>query len=110
VFERATPDTVTQVPIPAAGPVISVAATAQADGVQIAVGSADGYPAIWRRQIASGQWSPWSLVTSPGQFGQAAPGTLTSITHGPSAWLAVGSGHPHGLTMTSPDGATWRVA
>jgi hypothetical protein len=107
VFVKATPDSVQPVTLPDAGlPQLSVNATAQAGGVQIAVGSADGYPAIWRRTGTT-----WSLVTQAGQFGsqlQAHQGlaTLTGVVHGPSGWLAVGTN----LILTSPDGVTWRAA
>ena len=60
-------------------PELSVNAVAVADGQQIAVGSADGYPAVWRQ--ASG--GAWTLVSSLSLV-SGAPGlrTLTSVTHG----------------------------
>jgi hypothetical protein len=106
VFVEATPDGVQPLTLPGAAiPELSVTATAQAGGVQVAVGSADGYPAIWRRA-----GSTWSLVTQAGQFGSqllANQGlaTLTSVVHGPSGWLATGAN----LILTSPDGVTWRA-
>ena len=107
VFVKATADSVQPVTLPGADtPELSVNDTAQAGGIQIAVGSADGYPAIWRRT-----GSTWSLVTQAGQFGSqllADQGlaALTGVVHGPSGWLAVGAN----LILTSPDGVTWRAA
>ena len=65
---------------------LAVKAIASAGGVRLAVGSADGYPAIWRQ----------------------APETLTTVTHGPAGWLAVGVPGP--VVLTSADGTTWRAA
>jgi hypothetical protein len=106
VFVKATADSVQPVTLPGAGnPELSVNAMAQAGGVQLAVGSADGYPAIWRRT-----GSTWSLVTKPGQFGSQLLANqrlaaLTSVVHGPSGWLATGAN----LILTSPDGVTWHA-
>ena len=73
---------------------------------QVAVGSADGYPAVWRK--ASG--NSWTLVTAlasvPGQgTGLRA---LTGVTHGSAGWLAVGAPGPY--VATSSDGMTWQFA
>jgi hypothetical protein len=106
VFVKATPDSAQPIALPGADiPQLSVTATEQAGGVQIAVGSADGYPAIWRRT-----GSTWSLVTQPGQFGSQLLANqrlaaLTGVVHGPSGWLAVGAN----LILTSPDGVTWHA-
>ena len=84
-------------------PELSVNGLSVAGGQQIAVGSADGYPAVWRK--ASG--GSWALVTSLSQV-SAAPGlqALTGVTHGSSGWLAVGAPGP--VIMTSADGTTWQ--
>ena len=81
----------------------AVKSTAVAGNVQIAVGSADGYPAVWRR-VSDG---PWALVSSLGQV-SADPGLagLSAVTHGPRGWLAAGPG----LVLTSADGASWQAA
>jgi hypothetical protein len=82
----------------------TLTSTAIAGGEQIAVGSADGYPAIWRK-TSSGSWtlaSPFSLVS--GITGRAQ---LTSVTHGSAGWLAVG--FPGPVVFTSPDGSTWKA-
>jgi hypothetical protein len=86
-------------------PKLAVKAIASAGGERLAVGSADGYPAIWK-QSPSGSWT---LVTKPGELpAQSAPETLTTVTHGPAGWLAVGVPGP--VVLTSADGTTWRPA
>jgi len=84
-------------------PELAVNGLAVAAGQQIAVGSAEGYPAVWRK--ASG--GSWSLVTSLSEV-SAIPGleALTGVTHGSSGWLAVGAPGP--VVMTSADGAAWQ--
>jgi hypothetical protein len=74
------------------------------DGQMVAVGSANGYPAVWRK--ASG--GSWSLATPP-SLAASYPGltALTSVTHGPNGWLAAGPGP---VVLTSSDSATWRPA
>jgi predicted Ser/Thr protein kinase len=87
-------------------PEAAVNSTAVADGEQIAVGSADGYPAVWRRAAGT---SSWTLVSSlslvSGSTGLAA---LSSVTHGPAGWLAAGTPGP--VVFTSTDGITWQPA
>ena len=98
-------------PVPLAGipggsiPELAVNGLAVAAGQQIAVGSAEGYPAVWRK--ASG--GSWSLATSLSQV-SAVTGleALTGVTHGSSGWLAVGAPGP--VVMTSADGTTWQPA
>ena len=87
-------------------PELSVNGLAVAGGQQIAVGSTEGYPAVWRK--ASG--GSWALATSLSQV-SASTGldpnleALTGVTHGLSGWLAVGAPGP--VVMTSADGTTW---
>ena len=87
-------------------PELSVNAMAAAGGEQIAVGSADGYPAVWRQPLGGG---PWTLVSALPAV-SAFPGlsALTSVTHGPDGWLAVGE--PGSVVLTSADGTTWQRA
>jgi hypothetical protein len=86
-------------------PEMKINSTAVAGGLQIAVGSANGYPAVWRRTSAG----VWTLVSS---LGLVAADThlraLTSVTHGPAGWLAVGAPGP--VVLTSGDGEIWGVA
>jgi Protein kinase domain len=86
-------------------PEMAVNALAAADGQQVAVGSADGYPAIWRK-AADGSWA---LVSSlPLVSDVSGRSALTSVTHGPAGWLAVGTPGP--VAYTSTDGITWQPA
>ena len=98
-------------PVPLVGipggsiPELAVNGLDVADGQQIAVGSAEGYPAVWR--MASG--GSWALVTSLSQVSDAAGlEALTGVTHGAQGWLAVGAPGP--VVMTSADGTIWRSA
>ncbi len=89
----------------AGAPRLTVNALTAAGGVRLAVGSADGYPAIWRR---SGGGS-WTLVTSMASLpARSRPATLTSVVHGPAGWVAVGTPGP--VVLTSVNGTTWRPA
>ena len=96
-------------------PEVAVKARAHAGGQQIAVGSADGYPAIWRKagsgrgEVGGGSGGPWALVSSL-PLVSAEPGlaALTSVAHGPAGWLAVGVPGP--VVLTSANGTTWQPA
>ena len=93
-----------QVPLPGA-PKLEVNAMASVHGQRLAVGSADGYPAIWKQ----GPGGAWALVTSPAALpSRSRPAALTSVAYGPAGWLAVGVPGP--VVLTSADGATWRPA
>jgi hypothetical protein len=84
-------------------PELSVNGLAVAGDQQIAVGSTEGYPAVWRKAPGGS----WTLATSLSQV-SANPGleALTGVTHGLSGWLAVGAPGP--VVMTSADGTTWQ--
>jgi hypothetical protein len=86
-------------------PELAVNGLAAAGGQQVAVGSANGYPAVWRKTPRR----PWSLVTSLAQV-SAGQGlrTLTGVTHGSAGWLAVGAPGP--VVFTSANGTTWQSA
>jgi hypothetical protein len=86
-------------------PKLEVNAIASAGGQRLAVGSAGGYPAIWRQDPGGA----WTLVTSPDDLpSRSTPATLTSVTHGSAGWLAVGVPGP--VVLTSANGTTWRPA
>ncbi len=92
-------------------PEAAVNAVAVADGQQIAAGSADGYPTIWRKAGAG----RWTLVSSlPLASTGAGPAELKSVTHGAYGWLAVGLTGQTGLTSpivyTSANGITWQIS
>ena len=86
-------------------PELAVNSTAVAGNVQVAVGSANGYPAVWRK-VGGGSWT---LVSSMAMAGvDPALRSLTSVTHGAAGWLAVGAPGP--VILTSADGKNWGVA
>ncbi|MBV9854204.1 MAG: hypothetical protein JOY82_06715 [Streptosporangiaceae bacterium] len=93
-------------------PQIAVSSVASAGGVQVAVGSANGHPAIWRRSAHSS----WSLVSAATPAVYRRPGTesLTGVVHGPAGWVATGDvisgAAQHPVVVTSADGVTWGVA
>ena len=66
-------------------------------------------PTATRRCGGSTSGSAWALVSSLGLV-SADPKlrALTSVTHGPAGWLAVGAPGP--ALLTSADGVTWGVA
>ena len=91
---------------------IAISSVAAGGGQELAVGSADGYPAVWRQ----GPGASWSLA-DPASNGVLAgrPGdqTLAAVTDGPAGWLAVGgvvSGTQHPVVVTSADGQSWQAA
>jgi hypothetical protein len=90
---------------PAHAPKLTVNDLTEADGMGLAVGSADGYPAVWQR--AGG--GAWTLATSLSSLpARSRSATLTSVVHGPAGWLAVGVPGP--VILTSVNGSTWRPA
>ena len=87
-------------------PELAVNGLATAGGAQIAVGSADGYPAVWRQAPGGG---PWSVVSSlPVVSTYPGLSALTSLTQGSAGWLAAGGPGP--VMLTSTDGTTWQRA
>ncbi len=108
---------------------LSVNGLGAGPGGQVAVGHADGAPAIWSRP-PGGRWAPVAITAPPSWHG-AGPG-LTSVVHGGAGWLAVGSEGPAStvaqvaragtldsaiapvgqqpILATSPDGRTWAPA
>jgi hypothetical protein len=105
-LEANTAGSVRPVDVPDATiPELAVNSLAIAGGQQVAVGSVDGYPAVWRK--ASG--GSWALVSSLSQVSaDPALRALTGVTHGSAGWLAVGARGP--VVFTSADGTTWQPA
>jgi len=86
-------------------PETAVNGLAIADGQQVAVGSADDYPAVWRKTSGGS----WVLATSLAQVSAYQPlRALTSVPHGPAGWLAAGAPGP--VVLTSSGGTTWQPA
>jgi hypothetical protein len=84
---------------------VGVAALWSAGGTTMAVGYADAHPAVWRH-ATDGSWSLVSAAVLGGLTGH-----LTSVSEGPSGWIAVGSMNQDGtvepVVFSSPDGVTW---
>ncbi len=91
----------------------AVAAGADAPGLLVAAGRANGQPAAWVSADGGGTWTP-AAGQDPAVL--VRPGTqLTSVADGSDGWLAVGgpaapaaSAHP--VVLTSADGRTWSAA
>ena len=77
-------------------PEVAVRSMAAAGGQQVAVGSADGYPAIWRKAPGGA----WRLVSSLSLV-SAEPGltALTSVTHGVGRLARRGRARPGRLHL-----------
>ena len=75
-------------------------------GTRLAVGGADGHPAIWH---CAGFWHLVAAATVPALQGA---GELGSVAHGPGGWIAVGDGGSGAVAqpvaVTSADGVSWR--
>ena len=90
---------------------VTVSSMASAGSVRLAVGAADGHPAIWRHAASRA----WTLVSaaSPAVYRRPGDERLTSIAHGPAGWIAVGgvvSGAvKQPVVVTSADGVTWQA-
>jgi hypothetical protein len=94
----------------------AVAAVGAQGRQQVAVGSANGFPAAWTSADGGRTWRRAAGQTS-GVLTRPGIQQLTSVAHGPAGWLAVGgtagasgalSGHP--VVVVSADGRTWSAA
>jgi hypothetical protein len=111
---QAAPDHVDVTAIPgAADPQLAVNAIAAANARQVAVGSANGYPAAWTSTDGGSSWTraagqPLAALNRPGVR------QLTSVTYGPAGWLAVGGvtavAAQHPVVVGSVNGIAWQAA
>jgi hypothetical protein len=89
---------------------VTVSSIAAGGGTRLAVGSADGHPAIWHR-AADGTWTLVS-ATQPVVYQRPGIDQLTSVAYGPAGWIAVGDtvsgGDQQPIILTSADGITWQ--
>jgi hypothetical protein len=97
----------------------AVAAVGTQGRQQVAVGSANGFPAAWTSADGGRTWRRAAGQTS-GVLARPGIQQLTSVAHGPAGWLAVGGtggipqqagillGHP--VVIGSADGRTWSAA
>jgi hypothetical protein len=92
---------------------LAVSSVATGGGQELAVGSADGYPAVWRQWPGS-SWSLADLAINGVLGGRPGNQTLDAVTDGPAGWLAVGGvvsgAQQHPVVVTSADGLTWQAA
>ena len=97
----------------ATDPELAVNDIAAGNGMQVAVGSADGYPAAWTSTNGGGSWTRASGQT---QAVLDRPGVqqLTSVTFGADGWLAVGGviavAAQHPVVLGSGNGSVWIAA
>jgi hypothetical protein len=89
----------------------AVNAVAAGQGLDVAVGSANGRPAVWVA-APGGAWSP-AVGATAAVFGRQGLATLSGVTAGGDGWLAVGGpvagAPPHPIVVSSADGRTWRT-
>src|SRR5690242_9128083 len=94
-------------------PQVAVNGIAAQDSTQVAVGSANGYPAAWTSGNGGSSWTR-AVGALPAVFSRPGSQRLTSVTHGPMGWLAVGdvtaSAPEHPVVVVSADGTGWQAA
>jgi hypothetical protein len=94
-------------------PQLAVNDIAAEAGTQVAVGSANGYPAAW---VSADGGSSWTAATGATQAVFDRPGVqqLTGVTNGPGGWVAVGGvttgTTQHPVVLSSADGRSWQAA
>jgi len=94
-------------------PQLAVNALAAEAGTQVAVGSANGYPAAW---MSADGGSSWTLANGATQavFGRPGVQQLTGVTYGSAGWLAVGGvtagAAQHPVVLSSAAGRSWQAA
>ncbi len=93
----------------ATGPALGINGIAVTGSTRIAVGTANGYPAIW----SAGSQGRWRRIGS-GALVRPGLGTLASVVHGRAGWLAAG-GVAAGTTsrpvvVSSAHGTSWQAA
>jgi hypothetical protein len=97
----------------AADPELAVNDVAAGNGVQVAVGSANGYLAAW---TSANGGTTWTRATgqSPAVLDRPGVQQLTSVAYGADGWLAVGGvvavAPPHPVVLTSGNGSAWAAA
>ena len=97
----------------AADPQLAVNGIAAANGRQVAVGSANGYPAAWTSADGGSSWAR-AAGQPPAALNRPGVQQLTSVTYGPAGWLAVGGvtavAAPHPVVVGSANGTAWQAA
>ena len=94
-------------------PQVAVNSIAAQGSTQVAVGSANGYPAAWTSGNGGSSWTR-AVGALPAVLGRPGSQRLTSVTHGPMGWLAVGdvtaAAPEHPVVVVSADGTSWQAA
>jgi len=108
------PRSVDMTKIPGAtDPQLAVNDVAAGHGMQVAVGSANGYPAAWNSTDGGGSWTRASGQTQA-VFGRPGVQQLTGVTFGADGWLAVGGviavTAEHPVVLGSGNGSVWTAA
>jgi len=89
---------------------VTISSITSASGIQLAVGSADTRPAIWRHD-ANGTWTLVSAA-SPALYQGQGTEDLTGVAHGLAGWIAIGDDVSGGVrrpvVVTSANGVTWQ--
>jgi hypothetical protein len=97
----------------AADPQLAVNDVAVGNNMQVAVGSANGYPAAWLSANGGTTWTRANGQT-PGVLDRPGVQQLTGVTYGPDGWLAVGGviavTAQHPVVLTSGNGSVWTAA
>jgi hypothetical protein len=97
----------------AVAPQVAVNSIAAQGSTQVAVGSANGYPAAWTSGNGGSAWNR-AVGATPAVFGRPGSQQLVSVTHGPMGWLAVGqvtaSAAEHPVVVVSADATSWQAA
>jgi hypothetical protein len=97
----------------AVDPQVAVNNIAAAGSTQVAVGSANGYPAVWASGNGGSSWTR-AVGALPAVLSRPGLQRLTSVTHGPMGWLAVGdvtaAAPEHPVVVVSADGTSWQAA
>jgi hypothetical protein len=94
-------------------PQLAVNDVAAGNGTQVAVGSANGYPAAW---VSANGGSTWTRAAGQTPDVLERPGVqqLTGVTYGPDGWLAVGGviavAAEHPVVLVSGNGSVWAAA
>jgi hypothetical protein len=94
-------------------PELAVNDLAAGNGKQVAVGSANGYPAAWLTDDGGTTWTRASGQTQP-VLDRPGVQQLTSVTFGADGWLAVGGviavAAQHPVVLGSGNGSVWTAA
>ncbi len=92
---------------------LAVNGVAAQASMQVAVGSANGFPAAWTSVDGGSSWTRATGAT-PGVLDRPGSEQLTSVTHGNTGWLAVGgvtaNAAEHPVVVVSADGTSWQAA